>query len=409
MVALSAIRADAQQNKADSVGRDSSQQVAEAYLVQQKEQQRVDSVIAAQLKNELLQATNDSKKRQQLENKLARLSYNDSARKAEQLKKINELKQNAKGYPVVLLKDTLFDIYTRIGSFSANERARAISEKIKKLYEDAFFSADSLSVIQNEITYDITYNNDNIIMSVTELDALWFNKPPQEIAGVYLNDIKKAVTEEKDANRFINWLKRIGYICLIILGIWIIIYGTNRLFNYTSTILADQKSEYFKGIAIRKIKIFSETQHYHFARRTNNVLRIVIIILALYLALPLLFSVFPQTKSFAYTLLNWILTPAKAVFNGIVNFLPDLFTIIVIYIATTYLIKGIKYFAAEIEKGNISIKGFYHDWAWPTFSIIRVLIYAFMFVIIFPYLPGSHSDAFKGVTVFLGVLISLVL
>lgn len=61
----------------------------------------------------------------------------------------------------------------------------------------------------------------------------------------------------------------------------------------------------------------------------------------------------------------------------------------------------------EIENGKLNINGFHADWAAPTFSILKFLLYAFMFVLIFPYLPGSDSDIFKGVSVFVGVLFSL--
>jgi small-conductance mechanosensitive channel len=84
-----------------------------------------------------------------------------------------------------------------------------------------------------------------------------------------------------------------------------------------------------------------------------------------------------------------------------------LFSIIVIVTLFRYLLKIIKYFVDEIQKENINIDGFYSDWAKPTFNIVKVLLYAFMLVIIFPYLPGSNSPIFKGVTVFVGVLFSI--
>ena len=67
----------------------------------------------------------------------------------------------------------------------------------------------------------------------------------------------------------------------------------------------------------------------------------------------------------------------------------------------------IRFFFDEIKKENIKIDGFYSDWAMPTFNIIRFLLLAFMVVIIFPYLPGSDSPIFKGVSVFVGILFSL--
>ena len=177
---------------------DSSQQAAETYIFQQKEQQQIDSVVAAQLKTELLATSTDSKRKRSLEDSLQKLLQKDSLQKAEQRKKVAELKQHAIGYPVILETDTLFDIYTRLGSFRASDRARAIEERIKKLYNDAFFNADSLSVLQNESTYDIVYNNDVIIMSVTDLDALWFNESSSQLANEYAKKIQAGVAKEKD-------------------------------------------------------------------------------------------------------------------------------------------------------------------------------------------------------------------
>ena len=404
---LAAQQSQTADSTAGAVKADSSQQAAEQYILLQKQQQRIDSMIAVQLHKELGQEATDSKRRKQLEDSLHQLAIKDSVRQAEQLEQILKLKQHDKGYPVTLLNDTLFYVYTRIGSFSAAERANAISERINKLYDDAFFKADSLKIVQNESTNDIVYNNDNIIMSVAPLDALWFNEPPGKLTTNYLNVIKREVLKAKEENSLFNWLKRLGFICLLIAGITFIIYCINRLFNYLSHILSLNQVKYFKGFSIGKVQLLSPTQHYTSAIRVNNVLRLAIIILALYLALPLFFSIFPQTKSFADVLLHWIFTPVKAIIAGVINFLPDLFTIFVIYIATRYLVKLVRYFTAEIDKDTIHINGFYREWAWTTFKIIRFLIYAFMFVIIFPYLPGSKSPAFQGVSVFLGILVSL--
>ncbi|HEX5151626.1 MAG TPA: mechanosensitive ion channel family protein [Parafilimonas sp.] len=397
-----------QQPKAiDSMITDSTQEVTAAYLLQQEQEEKVDSIIATQIQTELKEVSTDQRRREELEKKLKELSARDSLRKAEQLAQIRKLKATATGYPVTLLADTLFFIYIRVGAFSASFRAKAISGRIAKLYDDAFFKPDSMNIVNNGATYDIMYKTDNIIMSVTDIDALWYNKKPSELATEYLDKIKNTVVALRAENSVVNWLKRIGYVCVILFGIWIIVYAINRLFNYMAKLLLRRKSKYFSGITINNVNILPPEQHYLFAKRMNNLLRLAFIILALYLALPLLFSVFPQTKGFADVLINWILTPVKSILNNVLDFMPNFFTIAVIYIITLYLLKVIRYFAVEINRGLINIKGFYSDWAMPTYNIARVLIYAFMFVVIFPYLPGSHSPAFQGVTVFLGLLVSL--
>ena len=89
------------------------------------------------------------------------------------------------------------------------------------------------------------------------------------------------------------------------------------------------------------------------------------------------------------------------------EYLPNLFTIIVIVLVFKYSIRFVSYIFSEIDAGKLKINGFHEDWAIPTFSIVKFLLYAFMFIMIFPYLPGSDSGIFQGVSVFLGLLVSL--
>jgi small-conductance mechanosensitive channel len=67
----------------------------------------------------------------------------------------------------------------------------------------------------------------------------------------------------------------------------------------------------------------------------------------------------------------------------------------------------VRYFANEIASGRLKINGFYADWAAPTNTILRVLLYSFMLVMIWPLLPSSDSEIFQGVSVFIGVVVSL--
>jgi len=123
-----------------------------------------------------------------------------------------------------------------------------------------------------------------------------------------------------------------------------------------------------------------------------------------YLALPVVFGLFPQSQQLAQTLFQYILDPLKRIGYGLWDFLPNLMTIIVISLVARYALMGISYLKEEIKLGHLKINGFYPDWATPTFQIARVLLIAFTFVVIFPYLPGSDSPVFQGVSVFLGFL-----
>lgn len=310
-----------------------------------------------------------------------------------------------KGYPVSPFKDTLFYVYNKVGSFSAENRANAITEKITKLYHDSFFESDSLVVVPSDISQDITYKGDFIIMSVLDVDAKVENQTLSFIAKRNLNAIKRAVIYQNE--NYSQLPERFGYTALLILIIGLVLFLVGKIFNRIKLYLLKNSDRYFKGFNYNKINILTPQKQQVLLMRLFGFIKIFTLILIVYFSLPVLFSIFPATEAYTTTLLRWILKPAKLALMGFVDFLPSLVTIVVIIIIFRYSIKIIKFFFDEIKKENIKIDGFYNDWAMPTFNIIRLLMYAFMLVIIFPYLPGSESPIFKGVSVFVGVLFSL--
>lgn len=314
---------------------------------------------------------------------------------------------NLKGFPVTLFKDTLFYIHHRVGSFSAENRAIAISEKLKFLYNDDFFVADSIKAVPSEVGKDIVYKGNYLIMSVTSVDTIEQNISIDTLAQRNLKIISKAVISEKMNYSTLNVFKRIGLTFLVLFLILLVLYLINKVFVKLKDFLIIKNSQYFNGFRFKNIEILSPEKQQFVAARIVSVIRISVSILVIYLSLPLLFSFFPATEEYADTLLNWVFTPAKSIFMGFVGFLPNLFSIIVIVFIFRYTIKVLKFFVEEIRKENIHIDGFYSDWALPTFNIVKILLYAFMVVILFPYLPGSDSPIFKGVSVFVGVLFSL--
>jgi hypothetical protein len=88
------------------------------------------------------------------------------------------------------------------------------------------------------------------------------------------------------------------------------------------------------------------------------------------------------------------------VWSAFVGYLPKLFAIGAIVLVTWYLLKLIRLFFVGIARGTIQFSGFYADWAIPTYKIVRALVLIFALIAVWPYLPGSDSDAFKGVGVF---------
>lgn len=374
--------------------------------MQEIELQRVeDSVKKAELEAEISALkTTDNLKKEELQNQLLALNDQEAKRLANKKSQIDSLRLTAKAFPVKgFFNDTLFSIYSRLGSFSAEERAEAIYGRIKKIRNATGFKADSILVIESEATVDVMFG-ESIIISISENDALWANSTKVELANKIKLLIADTIIHYQSETSVLSMGKDIGLAILVLAIIVMLIFYTRKCFRWTAARIVANEGKAFKGINIRSYTLFDAKQEVNALLTANKIIKWIIMLLIIYIALPVLFGIFPWTKNFADTLFGYILNPLKKILLGFWNYLPNLITIIVVILVFRYVLRGIRFLKTEIERGNLTLPGFYPDWANSTYQIIRVLVFAFMIVVIFPYLPGSDSPVFQGVSVFLGFL-----
>jgi small-conductance mechanosensitive channel len=344
-------------------------------------------------------------KRRQLEAALEALRSRDSLNRIKQKLEIDQLRGNTQGYAVIgPLNDTLFMIYNRVGSFTIAERAEAISQRIEKIGSQLIFQPDSMRVIEEENTHFVAYGSDFLIITVTDKDALWNHTTREALAESYKTSIINAIKRYKQETSFVNIAKEVGLALLVILFTGLIIYLILKGFRWINIKIQQQEGKYIKGIQLKNYTLFDSSRQVKVIQRIAIFFKWIIIFVLVYTALPLLFSIFPWTANIANHLTGYILNPIKKIGWALWDYLPNLFTIIILWIFFHYIQKIYHFLKDEIEKGHLKIEGFYPEWANPTFQIVRVLHYAFLFILIFPFLPGSESPIFKGVSVFLGFL-----
>jgi small-conductance mechanosensitive channel len=92
---------------------------------------------------------------------------------------------------------------------------------------------------------------------------------------------------------------------------------------------------------------------------------------------------------------------------GIVNAIPDLLFLVILFLITRAGLKLIHLFFAAVGRGEVALSGFEREWADPTYKLLRVAVVALALVVAYPYIPGSGSDAFKGISIFIGIVFSL--
>jgi small-conductance mechanosensitive channel len=188
---------------------------------------------------------------------------------------------------------------------------------------------------------------------------------------------------------------------------YVAVKGVFKLYISLNKKLESYKGNKIKTLKIKSAELLSEDRAVSSLQFINKIIRITLIIAISYIYVTIVFSLFEFSNTWAQSLFRLILTPVNMVWTGLVDFLPNLFFIIVLSVVFHYVIKTIRFVFIELDTGHLEFPGFYRDWAMPTYKIVRFMVYALAAVVIFPYLPGSNSPFFRGISVFLGVLFSL--
>ena len=307
--------------------------------------------------------------------------------------------------PVLFNGETLFVLRERAFSMPPGKRAEMIIRRINWLAVNPSFDPDTLAALEGEFTSDIIAN-DTLVVAVTDQDAAAAGRPRQELAATYVTTIRNAIVRSRDAysprHLLQGGLYALGATALLILLIWGVIRLCRRL-----AALAD-----YWLVAGQGVRLFSYNivRPEHLRKLFGVLLRGGRLIAIGFLVIGYLQSVltfFPWTHGFALQLLDLVLGPLSSMFSAAVGYVPKLFFLAVLVFITGNILKFIRFLFREVEQGVIDLPGFHRDWAEPTYTIVRFLIIAFAAVVAFPYIPGSESPAFKGVSLFIGVLFSL--
>ena len=330
----------------------------------------------------------------------------DSLRQVARKARVDSLRNVTPGAPLVVDGDTLLVIYARKGGMLPEARVSAAKSRIYEVGKRLTMFVDSLYVFDSEVSSDVMVGED-VLLSVTDLDALWMGMERVELAETYREVISKKVDQLHETYGLQQKLQSLGWVALIIavqvLLIWFIVWLFRRWkFSVTRKLLGRIKSVVIKNYPLLDTHRLGVAIIFIF-----NLVRLLLILLVVLVGLGFMFSFFPETKTVTYTVVGFIWNPLSDILKSVVEYLPNLFKIIVIIICFHYLLKLVRYFANEVASGRLKINGFYADWAMPTHTLLRVLLYSFMLVMIWPLLPNSDSEIFQGVSVFIGVVVSL--
>lgn len=307
--------------------------------------------------------------------------------------------------PVELDGNRLFWV-RGLSAYPAEQRAGPIRDRIQALARNPDFRADGLRLVESDVGTKIMAG-DRLVMTVFDVDARIEGVRRQVLATHNLDRIRQAIADYRQA-RSPDTLLRQG---LFSLGGTVVLAVVVALLLWLGRRADEWVARWVQyrigSLGIQSFEIVRADRIGSAVRRIVYVIRILLVLLAIFVYLDFVLARFPWTRAVANRLLDWVTGPLVTMGQGIIAEIPNLIFLAILFYVSRLILRLIRLFFDAVAQGTVTLAGFEPEWALPTYKIARFAVVAFALIVAYPYIPGSHSDAFKGVSIFLGVVFSL--
>jgi len=312
----------------------------------------------------------------------------------------------APGQPVALGNKTVLTL-KGVQGYSAQERARTITGRINAIAENPRIDTASITTIAYQQPMTLISAGNELLMVVFEEDALAEGRSRQELAVQWSRELRTAIEKYRQEHN-VKWIMTGVFKALIATFILILaIFVLSKGYRKADTFLQEWMGKKKISIHIQSFELVRAERIGVIFSGILRTIRLILVLIIVYSYIHIVLSSFPWTSAYANQILTFVIRPFQIIAAAVWVQIPNLFFVAIISLLAFYVVKLMGIFFAEVEKGTVILKGFYPEWAQPTYRICRILIVVIALVMAFPYIPGSNSPAFKGISIFIGILFSL--
>ncbi|MCC6378990.1 MAG: mechanosensitive ion channel [Burkholderiales bacterium] len=308
--------------------------------------------------------------------------------------------------PVVLDGYPLFRVAGIASTVPAARRAERISARIAALGEDAAVDPAKITVRKDASARTLVYGG-RPILSVTGADAALMTLDVDTTALAYVDVVRDTLgryRSERSAEslRSAGWRAVVAAVVAAVglaLALWLLRLVDRAVDRRLTSRIAT--------VGIQSFEIVRAERIHDAIEAALSFARWALVAIAVLAFADYALAQFPWTRAAAVGGLGLVLGPLKVLGAGLVSQLPNLAFLVVLVLVLRLLLRLVRLFFDAVAKGRVTLKDFDPEWAEPTYKLMRLVIVAFAVIVAYPYIPGSSSDAFKGVSIFVGVVFSL--
>ncbi|HEX5819696.1 MAG TPA: mechanosensitive ion channel domain-containing protein [Gemmatimonadales bacterium] len=312
----------------------------------------------------------------------------------------------AAGLPVRLGDDTVLTVHQVVPPYTLAQRAREVERRIEEVAGDGAAPLPTLRIAP-DTGATIIMADGVALVRVFDGDAAAAGVSRDSLASRWVASLRASLERRTLAGRARALMLGAGKLLAATLAFALLAMLVLRVERRMARKLETWSVDPTISAELQKAKLISPQQVVGAALFALRLLRTVGIALLAYAWLVAAFGAFAWTRPLAGRIAHFVLDPVVGMARALVAYLPSFFFIIVAVVVLRLALRGIHGVFRAIEHGAVTLASFPPEWADPTYKIVRTLVIAFGFILIFPYLPGAGSDAFKAISLFAGALFSL--
>lgn len=293
-----------------------------------------------------------------------------------------------------------------VTSFPAEERAAAIVARIESFASDPTAEAAVVQVTDSS-THSTISVGEKPLMTLFDADARVEQTEREDLAIANSERISAAIADYR-RERTPEVLRKhaveaAAALAALVLVVTAVVWLTGRLHD----LLARRLRSRVGGLEIRSFEIVRAERIWAALRAAVSALRFLAIAAAVFASLDFVLGGFPWSRAFARDLTTVVVRPLKTMGEAFVGYFPDLVFLVILALVVRFVLRLIRLFFGAVARGAVSLEDFEREWAWPTYKIVRFAVLTFAVIVAYPYIPGSDSDAFKGISLLVGLVVSL--
>ena len=308
--------------------------------------------------------------------------------------------------PVTLGGEPVVWISAGTSQFPPEARAARITARLEEIVHDRAVRNPAVTITPAASAFELRVQG-RLLMIVTPRDAEILGVSPESLAQEVAKMLEAAIRAERLRYAPATLTRSAWQAALALLVLATVLWLMHRVLRWARVRFERWCERRIQAAGGRWLGERRARSVVRAAGRLVLAFHVVLALVVLDVFLTFALGLFPWTRAASVRLAEYAMTPVRAVVTGLVDYLPNFFHLVVITAVFYAAIRILDAVAAQIRDGHIVLANFPADWADPTRKIIRFLLVALGVVVAFPYLPASSSPAFTGVSVFLGVLVSL--